>query len=623
MCYNLGKMLRSGDVVRYVFHSTNNDDVLRKLYKITQKDQLIITQPTGIKELLNAGMTSSEVKQYIGVITNLYSVVLTKDCAMITKTWQSFMSFCVQHKLCPEFVDDDGVVVPKVVPHELLTLDPLYQHKDHTYAWHLMTIDEFRAVVERCIACIPGDWYLRATYGFGEQLTDNGDVDLYYDDDGAPVSRLIKKDRLESVQLSVAVAEADYRVHLCSAFNCCIDDSWNKKWFAGYYKSLDEIATLKNSSEVLQMSLCDTDSVGDDTLYIYERNLVCLNENHNCVPVTAILSDIYGDDIFIPAQYCKQCKKVFVNYHRYNAIRERYKVVLGNMRMVKNGEYTGNENVPARESPLMLCGYRVGWTNGLNKFQRQEIIRYCLESGAVSAYNLENLLNLLINVNGAKSDNDIAVKEWTEDYEFISVVKNSDEPKYHNHKNRYIFEEVAPRFSLDEIPKLINCDDVQAAIMGDDECAKKIKPYWDALIENLHSAAFESFNKNNDPVYTACYKIFAVIGDVNGDLLRNPFACSVDVIYSLAVNIRIVCGNNDFCKIIERSDLDFFKAEFEKMLRAAIVRQRSKSRDEVIAAKEIQKKIRYERRKKQLQEKRKREALEMRQQEGTKNEQEN
>ena len=622
MCYNLGKMLRSGDVVRYVFHSANNDDILRKLYKIPQKDQWIRTQPAAIKELLNAGMVGSEVRRYIREIANLYYAVLTNDPTIINEVWQSFMSFCVQYKLCPEFVDDNGVIIPKLVPHELLTLDPLYQHEDHTYAWHLMTIDEFRFVVERCISCIPSDWYLRATYGFGEQLTDNGDVKLYYDN-GAPVSRLTRKDILESVQLTAEVAEADHKVHLCRAFNCCIDDDWNKRWFAEHYKFLDKIVTLKKNFEILQMSLCDTDSVSDDTLYIYERNLVCLNENHSCTPVTAVLSDIHGNDIFIPAQYCKQCKKFFASYYRYNAIRERYNVVLGNMRMVKNGEYTGNENIPARESPLKLCGYRVGWTNGLSKFQRQEIIRYCLESGAISAYNLENLLKRLININGSKSDNDIAVKEWTEDYEFISVVENSDEPKYHNHKNRYIFEEVAPRFSLGEIPKLINCDDVQAAIMGDDECAKKIKPYWDALIENLHSAAFESFNKNNDLVYTACHKVFAVIGDVNGDLLRNPFACSVDVIYSLAVNIRIVCDNNDFCKIIERSDLEFFKAEFEKMLRAAIVRQRSKSRDEVIAAKEIQKKIRYERRKKQLQEKRKRETLAMRQQEGTKNEQEN
>ena len=122
----------------------------------------------------------------------------------------------------------------------------------------------------------------------------------------------------------------------------------------------------------------------DDTLYVYKGQIKCQRDEHPIEQATAILMDRHAHDIELNVSHCLTCNKFFIHYDVYRHYREKYGCLLGNIHMAKNGEFYSDSYDLADESPLRLCGYSVSQKERLSKWERQDIIVSCIESGGMT-----------------------------------------------------------------------------------------------------------------------------------------------------------------------------------------------------------------------------------------------
>ena len=188
----------------------------------------------------------------------------------------------------------------------------------------------------------------------------------------------------------------------------------------------------------------------DETLYVHKGNIACETQHHDIEQATAVLLNSDGSDIELNVSHCKDCQKFFIRYESYKRYRERFGTILGNIRMMRNGEYTYAPFDLADESTLHLCGYNVSKKDNLSDTVRQTIIAAAIESGAMSKGDVIHLLNYFIEVNGAKIGNELARHKWCVDLDFTLAYKCSQQSRYRIGKverycrNRFCIHPAAP-----------------------------------------------------------------------------------------------------------------------------------------------------------------------------------
>ena len=96
----------------------------------------------------------------------------------------------------------------------------------------------------------------------------------------------------------------------------------------------------------------------NDILYIYKGNIRCQKDGHKIIQATAILHNKTDHEIQLNIEYCTECQKYILDYTVFEQYRNRYGALIGNFRMVVNGNFNGEYDL-AEESPLMLSGYNV------------------------------------------------------------------------------------------------------------------------------------------------------------------------------------------------------------------------------------------------------------------------
>ena len=107
-----------------------------------------------------------------------------------------------------------------------------------------------------------------------------------------------------------------------------------------------------------------------------------------------------------------------LEYNLFEQYRSRYGVLIGNLRMVKNGNFDGSYDL-ALESPLKLSGYNVGQKDNFSSNERHYILARIIHDGIMSKGDVIRYLSYFIRMNGVRVGNEIAVKKWEEDLKFV------------------------------------------------------------------------------------------------------------------------------------------------------------------------------------------------------------
>ncbi len=442
------------------YYSTGNGGYFfRNIYEEAFSLETLRKTPCTIEELSNAGLTPQEIEEYFLLIKQLYSELYLESNRLLpsngvisnaSNIWQQLNDFCLQHSLVPKIVYD--IHTGAEVPSELRYFDFICTNEQLRGEIYTATFDDFRLVVEYCLAELTYDWYLSLRYNVNILFSTDSEYNqtLIRYDSYAKEMVLLSEDEVmflqRKIQQDLTDCERKTFIHdknipklPINATDLHIILEWQNKCQEWYRTSIE----LKYEHDILEeweSIVSDIVESGvhngirtnypDDTLYVYKGQIKCQKDKHNIESATAILLNKNGRDIELNVSHCRDCHKFFIDYTIYKRYREQFGCLLGNIRMAKNGEFYGIGYDLAEESPLRLCGYSVSQKDGLSQAERQNIIASCIESGGMTKEAVIRLLRWFVEVNGNKKGNEIAFGKWCEDLDFALAYNTSKQEKF-------------------------------------------------------------------------------------------------------------------------------------------------------------------------------------------------
>lgn len=448
-------------------------------------------EPVSREEFYDGGLSETEFVEYLKLMKRLYTECLVnaynlggKDISAyqnLDELWTELTNFCIEHNLILEFADSAGNRMPARFPFELRFFNFIYQYPQCVDTMHICSLDEFRLAVEMYLAGKDRDWYLDLKYNTRVICGESGDCLMRYDLEKETMVMLTEHEASELLSTINAHQEAvDKQIAQCletpprtMTTGITVGQGHleilreQEAWITNQIALEREAELLCEVYEIVADVLETGVHVGvytsfpDDTLYIHKGKIVCERECHRIEQATAILRDRDGKDIKLNVSHCLDCEKFFLHYNIYQHYREKYGTILGNIRMIKNGEFNDVSYDLADESPLRLCGYSVSQKAGLSQGERQAIIASCIESGAMSKDAVIHLLNWFIEVNGAKKSNEQALKKWHADLDFALAYNSAKQNHYQITKierysrNRFYIGTTKPR-SYDASPVVMH-----------------------------------------------------------------------------------------------------------------------------------------------------------------------
>lgn len=417
-------------------------------------------EPSTKEDFLEDGLSEEDFADYIDFVKRLYGVYFIsnnllaikyeKNPAEMDGIWEAFTDFCIDHNLILEFADREGNRMPVYSPPELGFFRFIYSYPECPDTVHICSVDEFRLAVEMVLAEKSEDWYLDLRYNTRVSTElEHGDLLVRFDSDkreDVPLTAFeakgllsILESDLRSINQRIDAHNAKAPQREESSQSWQADYSLKKMqetWLAERIALDAEYSLVFNCYEPVQF-IIDSGAQDeiypeypDETLYIHKGNIVCLRNHHRVEQATAILMDKSGKDIELNVSHCLECNRFFLDYSTYQHYREKYGTILGNIHMTKNGEYTDDSFELADESPLRLCGYSVSQKAGLNQAERQTIIESCIRSGAMTKNAVIHLLNWFVDVNGAKKGNELAMRKWADDLDFVLALDTPRQAHY-------------------------------------------------------------------------------------------------------------------------------------------------------------------------------------------------
>ena len=194
-------------------------------------------------------------------------------------------------------------------------------------------------------------------------------------------------------------------------------------------KTLLEICEyIEKGIDVLDKILPEAQLSKTAILYIYKGNITCHKNNHKIIQATAVLHNQSDDEIELNVEYCTECEKYLLEYSLFEQYRNRYGVLIGNLRMVTNGNFDGEYDL-ALESPLRLSGYNVGQKDNFTSNERHYILARIIHDEIMSKGDVIRYLSYFIRMNGAKYGNELAVAKWEEDLAFVQEYNINIQPR--------------------------------------------------------------------------------------------------------------------------------------------------------------------------------------------------
>lgn len=70
---------------------------------------------------------------------------------------------------------------------------------------------------------------------------------------------------------------------------------------------------------------------------MHKGTILCQRDSHNVVTATAVLLGRNDQTIELTVNYCKDCKRFFINYISYDAYKNKYGILIGNIVLEDEG----------------------------------------------------------------------------------------------------------------------------------------------------------------------------------------------------------------------------------------------------------------------------------------------
>ena len=151
------------------YHSTGKGGwFFRNIYDEAYSLETIRKKPCTTEELLSAGLSAKEIEEYFLLIKQLYGELYLESYRLLpmdgvksnaSDVWQRLNDFCLQHSLVPEFANECGMHYEPKLPSELRFFNFIYTEELLPGEIYTATFDDFRLIVEYCLAELTYDWY--------------------------------------------------------------------------------------------------------------------------------------------------------------------------------------------------------------------------------------------------------------------------------------------------------------------------------------------------------------------------------------------------------------------------------------------------------------------------------
>ncbi len=165
-------------------------------------------------------------------------------------------------------------------------------------------------------------------------------------------------------------------------------------------------------------------------LYVHRGTIFCQKEKHSIIPATAVLLGKEGQEARLSVSYCQDCGLFFIQEESYKRYLKQYRVLIGDIRFVKDGrEFTGQDFM-ADVSPLMLRGYNVSQKDGLSEEERHYLISQMIDESYMSKLEIIRYLEFFIRRNGQKDSNYLALSKWERDLDFALHYDENRQKQY-------------------------------------------------------------------------------------------------------------------------------------------------------------------------------------------------
>ncbi len=168
----------------------------------------------------------------------------------------------------------------------------------------------------------------------------------------------------------------------------------------------------------------------DGILYVYSGRIICQRNNHNIISASASFLGWNNKTIKLNVNYCRDCNKLFMSRIEYETYKEKYGILIGNLKFVDEDFNVPSTTSLAELSPLKLCGYNVNAASGYSGDERQYIISKILDEHIMSKSDVINYLTYFIGMNGKKTGNQNALRKWQTDLKFVQNYKIDDQEQY-------------------------------------------------------------------------------------------------------------------------------------------------------------------------------------------------
>ena len=396
------------------------------------------TTPISIEEFVEFGLAPEDYVRYVGLVQGFQSELLLtgfpKSKTLFNKensekiyypTIEALIEFCEKKKF---------ISAGETLEYYLKLFDR--SDVEYYYGWlrYPKESDEFRLILERKLSAEYGrkeegykfDKFGEALFVYKENEEGKAVLNLTRRNSDTGEYETIKRSEVrkmfESVLKDRENIEKEIEEHLN---NQPIGKNvstlmYGKKWIKKYYDLLYKQEIIESVADEIESELDEPETYEfkeNDVLYVFIDENTCDEENH-------ILSDVkvrfqfYGKPSKeYTIERCANCCRFQISLEKLNYIFESYGVIKCN---IKYDHENYNEFSGFAETSIFRdLGYTVGQSIGLSTKKRQNILKFAIDSGKASKYEVMNFLKQRIMINGSKEGNELAVKKWEEDYKYI------------------------------------------------------------------------------------------------------------------------------------------------------------------------------------------------------------
>lgn len=187
-----------------------------------------------------------------------------------------------------------------------------------------------------------------------------------------------------------------------------------------------------NDEKPKKINLSETREI----VHIYEKKCHCVScekkfGRGTIRNRTVVLYTVTGSTVESNVMYCAGCGQYFMNYISFVQLQKDYGGILMERRYIGElrNRFDSNMNF-SPDSILSRCGYSV--QEGISSEYRQSILRYILETGKASKYELVELITGFIILGESRNLMYGACNRWREDLSFINHYNIEEQKKLYN-----------------------------------------------------------------------------------------------------------------------------------------------------------------------------------------------